>query len=37
MPNQAPDISQLKDIHLPIAITEWPISFGWWILVIVFI
>ena len=30
MPNQAPDISQLKDIHLPSAITEWPISFGWW-------
>ena len=37
MPNQAPDISQLKDIHLPNTITDWPISFGWWILLIVFI
>lgn len=35
MPNQAPDLSQLKDIHLPNVITEWPISFGWWILLIV--
>lgn len=32
MPNQAPDIAQLKDIHLPNAITDWPISFGWWTL-----
>lgn len=37
MPNQAPDISQLKDIHLPSAITEWPISFGWWTLLTVII
>ena len=34
MPNQTPDLSQLKDIHLPSAITEWPISFGWWLLLI---
>ena len=37
MPNQAPDISQLKDIHLPNAITEWPIAFGWWWLLTVII
>jgi hypothetical protein len=37
MQNQAPDISQLKDIHLPSAISEWPISFGWWALLTVII
>ncbi|OUS40734.1 hypothetical protein A9R00_04515 [Oleispira antarctica] len=37
MPNQAPDISQLKDIHLPNAINDWPISFGWWWLLTVII
>jgi hypothetical protein len=26
------DISQLKDIHLPHAISDWPMAFGWWIL-----
>jgi len=25
------DLSQLKDIHLPPAITEWPIAYGWWL------
>lgn len=32
--NSAPpaDISQLKDIHLPNVISDWPISFGWWAL-----
>jgi hypothetical protein len=28
------DLSQLKDIHLPNAISDWPISFGWWTLLI---
>ena len=32
MQNQAPDLSQLKDIYLPDTITELPIAFGWWIL-----
>lgn len=27
-----PDLSQLKDIHLPSAINDWPIALGWWIL-----
>ena len=35
MPNQTPDISQLKDIYLPSSISEWPISFGWWTLLII--
>lgn len=26
------DLSQLKDIHLPYAISDWPIAFGWWTL-----
>ncbi len=25
------DLSQLRDIHLPSAINEWPIAFGWWL------
>lgn len=37
MPNQAPDLSQLKDIQLPTTITDWPISFGWWLLLIIII
>jgi cbb3-type cytochrome oxidase subunit 3 len=28
------DLSQLKDIHLPHAISDWPIAFGWWTLLI---
>jgi hypothetical protein len=28
---QAPDLSQLKDIHLPPAISEFPIAYGWWL------
>lgn len=31
-PSGAADLSQLKDIHLPSEITDWPIAFGWWIL-----
>lgn len=31
----AADLSQLKDIHLPDAITDWPIAFGWWTLLVV--
>lgn len=29
------DLSQLKDIHLPPAVTEFPIAYGWWLLVII--
>jgi cbb3-type cytochrome oxidase subunit 3 len=28
------DLSQLKDIHLPDAISDWPLAFGWWTLLI---
>jgi len=31
-PAERPDLSQLKDIHLPEAITDWPIAYGWWLL-----
>lgn len=32
---QAPvDLSQLKDIHLPNAVHDWPIAFGWWLILI---
>lgn len=34
MQNQAPDLSQLKDIYLPNTISEFPIAFGWWLLLI---
>jgi cbb3-type cytochrome oxidase subunit 3 len=37
MQTPAPDLSQLKDIHLPGSITDLPIAFGWWILLVVFI
>jgi len=37
-PAAGPDLSQLiKDIHLPNAITDWPIAFGWWLLLTLFI
>ena len=38
-PSSAPaaDLSQLKDIHLPEAIHDWPIAFGWWILLILIV
>ncbi len=29
------DLSQLKDIHLPQAISDFPIAYGWWLLVII--
>lgn len=32
MQNPAPDVSQLKDIHLPNSISDLPIAFGWWLL-----
>ena len=37
--NSAPaaDLSQLKDIHLPEAIHDWPIAFGWWILLVLIV
>jgi hypothetical protein len=37
--NSAPpaDLSQLKDIHLPHAISDWPIAFGWWTLLTIII
>lgn len=25
------DLSQLKDIHLPQAISDWPMAYGWWL------
>jgi hypothetical protein len=28
----APDLSQLRDIHLPDAVSWWPLAPGWWIL-----
>jgi len=31
------DLSQLKDIHLPNAISDWPIAFGWWTLLILIV
>ena len=33
-PTPQADLSQLKDIHLPNAISDWPIAFGWWVLLI---
>mgnify|MGYP000017630726 CR=1 FL=1 len=30
-PTQSVDLSQLKDIHLPPAISDFPIAYGWWI------
>lgn len=32
-----PDISQLKDIHLPPAIHDFPTAYGWWLLLILVI
>lgn len=37
-----PDISQilqeqLRDIHMPEAISWWPLAFGWWILIALFL
>ncbi len=37
MQNPAPDLSQLKDIHLPNPISEWPMAIGWWLLLAFFI
>ncbi len=37
MQTPAPDLSQLKDIHLPSPVTDLPIAFGWWLLLTVFI
>jgi hypothetical protein len=31
----AADLSQLKDISLPTAISDWPIAFGWWALLVI--
>jgi hypothetical protein len=31
----AADLSQLKDISLPDAISGWPIAFGWWALLVI--
>ena len=31
------DLSQLKDIHLPPAISEWPMAYGWWLLLAILI
>ena len=28
-------LSQLKDIHLPNAISDWPMAFGWWTLLVI--
>ncbi len=32
MNSQAPDLSQLRDIHLPEAVGWWPPAVGWWLL-----
>lgn len=32
-----PDLSQLKDIHLPPSISEWPLAYGWWLVSILLI
>jgi len=35
-PTVAPDgLAQLKDIHLPSAVSWWPLALGWWIILIV--
>jgi hypothetical protein len=31
----AADLSQLKDIRLPNTISDWPIAFGWWALLVI--
>lgn len=32
--NQGPALSQLRDIHLPPAISDFPIAYGWWVLLV---
>lgn len=29
--NKGPDLSQLKDIHLPSVISDFPMAYGWWL------
>ena len=29
------DLSQLKDIHVPLTPSAWPLAFGWWALVLI--
>jgi cbb3-type cytochrome oxidase subunit 3 len=32
-----PDLSQLRDIHLPAAVSWWPPAPGWWLLLVVLV
>lgn len=36
MPNNDP-LAQLRDIHLPEAVSWWPLAVGWWILLVLFL
>ena len=33
--NPTDPLAQLRDIHLPEAISWWPLAFGWWVIVII--
>lgn len=35
--NPTDPLAQLRDIHLPEAISWWPLAFGWWVIVIIFL
>ena len=33
--NPSDPLAQLRDIHLPEAISWWPLAFGWWIIAVI--